>query len=566
MKVRVQPTLIDRAVALVNPAAGVARVKARAQMAAASAMFGGGVTGGGGYRGGQVERGKRRGWFARSRSANADTLPGADRLRAESRDAAMNQPIATAAINRDTTFAIGTGLMAIPTVDGEALGLTDEETAAWNRRISADFDAYMASRDVDAERSATGYGLQAVSYRGVQTSGDILKLRVMPEDQPGRVVQTAWKLIEADRLRNPPGVGDGARDSRTGNRIAGGVELDDYGAPIAYHVLKQHPGDLLGVGALNPTPERIEAWDRDLNLPRVVHVYRKDRPEQVRGVGMLATVLEQLRMISDLTDAELFASVMSAMIAVVYKSPGAGPMPEPDFGDAEAGAGGDGADGVGGYDVPPPANEYRFEAGSVMEIDSEADVEIKSPGRPNSAFDPFFQAIVRQIGAATGLPFGVLMLMFNSSYTASKAELETLYLKVRVDRYWFGGIDCLPTYECFLAEKVASGAYDMPGFFADLRLRAAWMGANWRGDGKISLNIAQEANGLKIQQDNGWKTGEEITAELTGGSFHENVRKRGAEHRAWVAEGLPVAVSPGTPAETPAEKPKKPDQQEDEDA
>lgn len=541
MKIESRPTLLDRAVSYFNPAAGLSRATARTQLAASTMMFGGQ----GGYRGGRGDRAKRRGWFARARSANADMIPGSDRLRAEQRDAAMNQPIAGAAINRKAIFTIGTGLMAIPSVDADTLGLTPEQKEQWERKLSTDYDAYMASKDVDAERKATGYGIygvQGIVQRGVDTSGDILALRVMPENQPGRRALTAWKLVEADRLRNPPGVMDGAIYAQTGNQIAGGVEVDAYGAPVAYWILKQHPGDLVQRPGFSLMPERIAAWDPVLNLPRVIHVYKKERPEQLRGVGMLATVIEQLGMISDLTDAELFAAVMSAMIAIVYKSPGATAMPEPDFGE-------DGA--AMGHNGGPPLDDrpgYKMEAGSVMEIDSDAEVEIKSPGRPNSAFAPFFQAIVQQIGAAIGIPAGVLMLLFNSSYTASKAELEAFYLYVRAERAWLAGDLCDPMYLCFVAEKVARGDYAMPGFFKDPAIRAAWLGVNWRGDGKITLNSAQEAAGYKIRQDNGWQTGEEITAELTGGSYSENVRKRGAEFRAWKAEGLPIAVSPGTPA------------------
>lgn len=546
-----RPTLADRAIGWFSPAAARDRLVARAQTAAATAMLGGtGLAGGGGYRGAQPDRTRRRGWFARPRSANADTLPRSEKLRAEQRDAAMNQPIATAAINRKVTFVVGTGLMVIPAVDGATLGLTPAEQAAWEARLAADYDGYMASKDPDAERKRTGYGLQGVAARAAYTSGDVLKLRVLPDDQPGRLHLTAWKLVEADRLKNPPGVLDGGVYQPTGNVVAGGVEVDGNGAPVAYWVLKQHPGDLVlrGVDAL--VPDRIEAWDTALRLPNVVHVARRDRPEQVRGVGMLATVLELLRMISDLTDAELFAAVMSAMIAIVYKSPGATPLPEPDFGEEGAGPG---MSHNGGPALDDARPEYKMEAGSVLEIDSDADVEIKSPGRPNSAFDPFFKAIVQQIGAAIGEPAGVLMLLFNSSYTASKAELEAFYLTVRDDRGWFAADDCDPTYECFVAEKVAGGDYLMPGFFADLRVRAAWLGRDWRGDGKISLAPDKEANAFKTYMDNGWMTGEQITAGLTGGSFAENIRKRGGEHAAWIDAGLPVAVPPGTPANQAAD-------------
>lgn len=565
MKIEVRPTLLDRAIGYFNPKAGADRLADRTRMSASTSFFGGS----GGYRGGRGERGKRRGWFARARSANADMLPGSERLRAEQRDAVMNAPIATAAINRMVTAVVGSGLMALPAIDGEALGLTPAQVEEWHRRIAADYDGYMASKDADAERKSTGYGLQAVSYRGAITSGDILAMRVMPDDQPGRVTATAWKLIEADRLRNPPTVTDGAIDPVTGHMIAGGVEVDNFGAPVAYHVLKQHPGDLVLRPGAMLVPERIEAWDRVLQLPRVVHVFKRERPEQVRGVGMLATVIEPLKMVSDASDAELYATVMSAMIAVVYKSKGASPMPMPDFGDEDAVEGG--GEGGGGMMPPEAPNEYRFEAGSVMEIDSDAEVDIKSPGRPNSAFDPFFQAIVRQIGAAIGVPAGVLMLMFNSSYTASKAELEVFYLQVRAERAWLEGDIAVWQYVCWLAEKIARGDYVMPGFFSDLRRRAAWAGVGWRGDGKITLNALQEAKGYEVQEAHGWRTGEEITAELTGGSFRENIRKRGAEHRAFVAEGLPPPTQAGAakaaaPADAAADDAPDGDEKKDEKA
>ena len=122
MKILVRQNLLDRAIGYFAPQAGRDRLTARTQIAASTAMLGTS-----GYRGAQGDRGKRRGWFARARSANADMLPGSERLRAEQRDAAMNQPIATAAISRMVTFVVGTGLMSLPAIDGAALGLTDDQ-------------------------------------------------------------------------------------------------------------------------------------------------------------------------------------------------------------------------------------------------------------------------------------------------------------------------------------------------------------------------------------------------------------------------------------------------------
>ena len=48
-------------------------------------------------------------------------------------------------------------------------------------------------------------------------------------------------------------------------------------------------------------------------------------------------------------------------------------------------------------------------------------VESPGPGRPSKQFDPFFQAILKQIGPSIGLPYEVLIQHFSSSYSAARA-------------------------------------------------------------------------------------------------------------------------------------------------
>ncbi|MBM3928576.1 MAG: phage portal protein, partial [Sphingomonadales bacterium] len=253
----VRPTLVDRMVAAVSPERGARRLAARMKLAAATALSsrsptepGGDIIGSGGYDGASTSRRQTRGWRTRPRSANADYLGGQRTLIGRSRSAAMNLPLGTAAIERTVTFTIGTGLMAIPDIRPDVVGQSPEVVAALSARIAADYDEYMSSTDPDAERSTTGYGLQDIILRGVLEAGDILQVRVMPEEQVGRTSTTAWKLVEADRIVSPTGHIEGkpagaARSMMgegSGNVIVGGVELDEYGAPLAFHVLRRDPG------------------------------------------------------------------------------------------------------------------------------------------------------------------------------------------------------------------------------------------------------------------------------------------------------------------------------------
>jgi lambda family phage portal protein len=575
---QVRANLMDRMIGAVAPARALRRVAARASLAAATSLTGGaaavapgsptepggGLWGRGGYKGGHSDRRQTRGWFARSRSANADVLGDQKTVIARSRDAAMNMPLATAAVERPITFTVGTGLMAIPDLDAEALGISEEEALRLSSLIAADFDNYMASTDPDAERTATGYGMQEIVLRGVLESGDIAALRVMPEGQKGRLSDTAWKLIEADRIVSPSGHREGERwggtparprpgervrtTGPTGNVVAGGVEVDDYGAPVAYHVLRRAPTSFGGAAQgsrMEGDTVRIPAWGEETDLPSVVHVMAKRRPEQFRGVSMLAPVLEALKQVSDLTEAELFASVMQAMLAIIYKSPGAQAMPEPDYGDQGAAEPGIVTGGIPGAAPASPMSGIRFEAGTVLEIDSEAGAEMKSPGRPNPAFDPFFMAMAKQIAAAVEVPIEVLMLSFEASYSASRGALEVFYLKVRQRREWLASHWCAPGYRAWLFEQVARGRYQLAGFLTDPARRARWSNVRFRGDGKISLDPAREAKALETQEAHAWRTGAEITAELTGGDYEMNVKRRAGEHRRFVEAGLPIPNQKG---------------------
>lgn len=541
----IRPTLLDRAIAAVSPARGAKRLADRASfnaIAAAVTEPGGRIDRRGGYRGGQSDRRQTRQWSAKPRSANSDALGHRKELVGRSRDAAMNLAPAAAAIERNVTFSIGTGLMAIPDLDGEKLGLTPEDVAALTGRIMRDYDNYMSSTDPDAERNVTGYGQQEIVLRGMLESGDILGLRCWPEKQVGRVHMTAWKLVEGDRVVSPAShvARDGERLNGDGPVVVAGVEQDEYGAAVAFHALTKAP-DPYNTARRPGDTKRYEAWGAKSKLPGAVLVFDKRRPEQARGVPFLAPVLELIKIFSDTTDAAALSLLLQSMLAIVYKSPGAGSMPEPDYGAGEI------VQSEGEPEVlqQRSKSDFAIEAGLLLEIDSDSEVEVKSPGRDNPAHDKFFETLMTMVGAATGTPFGVLMARFNNSYTASKGEIEVFYKEVvrRIGRFapdW-----CDPHYRCWLYERVAAGIYDMPGFLDDLQMREAWCSVRWAGDGKISLDPYRERRAFEIDEAHGWQTGQQITAQINGGDHDANIERRIMEHRKFVDGGLPIPNQQG---------------------
>ena len=85
----------------------------------------------------------------------------------------------------------------------------------------------------DAAKSLTFNGLTTQIFKSCMANGEALALPLWLENRP---FSTAIQLVEPDRLSNP----NNQSDTET---MRGGIEIDKYGAPIAYHILKNHPGD-----------------------------------------------------------------------------------------------------------------------------------------------------------------------------------------------------------------------------------------------------------------------------------------------------------------------------------
>jgi capsid protein len=112
-------------------------------------------------------------WKAASGSADDDIIYNLPLLRVRSRDLFMGSPIAAAAILTLRTNVVGTGLVPLPKIDGEYLGMTTEETAKTNKMISKEFGLYAESVECDWNRRSTFYELEDLAFCNACISGDV---------------------------------------------------------------------------------------------------------------------------------------------------------------------------------------------------------------------------------------------------------------------------------------------------------------------------------------------------------------------------------------------------------
>ena len=462
--------ILDKAISIVSPSWALERQRARNSLAFYN-----------GWSGASLTRPALAGWRPTAADADADLIYDLPLLRSRSQDLYRNAPLAGAAINSMATHVVGTGLSLQPAIDIESLGWTEEKAEQWKKVLMRRWRLWAESTDCDITRTLNFYLLQDLAFRSMLLSGDAFGL-VTGATIDGREL-IAIQLIEADRVCNQ----DNQSDS---DQLVAGVQMDRYGAPVAYHICRSHPGSRTQTMA--PTEwDLIPAYGQT-GRRNVIHLFDRLRPGQTRGVPVLSPVMEHLKQLQRYTEAELQSAVISGAFAMFIK------MDPTAFQDLFGESSDDYLNAAKSWDGNFPTGSLSGPGKAVNLLPGES-IDSTNPGRPNSAFDPFVQAIVRQIGARLGLPFEVLIKHFTSSYSASRAALLDAWRVFRVRREMLAAQFCQPIYEEWLAWEVANGRITAPGFFSNPDLHAAYCSANWIGDGPGSIDPEKEVRAAELR-------------------------------------------------------------------
>lgn len=286
--------VLDRMISVVSPERGVRRLAARQKLKILDSGYG--------NYGASHTKKSLLGWLYGGGSAKEDIQENLSTLRQRCRDLYMGVPLATGALKTCRTNVVGSGLRLKSQIDYEFLGMSEEEARDLESKIEREFALWADSPACDLERLDNFYELQQLAFLNWLMSGDVIATlpvtrRVnMPYDL--RIC-----LIEADRLSNPGG-------DTSDPHIVGGVETNDAGEVVAYHISKHHP---LSYDLTETGWTRVKAWGEKTGRRNVLHVMNRERIGQRRGVPFLAPVIEALKQLGRYTDAELVAAVVSGI-------------------------------------------------------------------------------------------------------------------------------------------------------------------------------------------------------------------------------------------------------------
>ena len=281
----------------------------------------------------------------------------------------------------------------------------------------------------------------------------------------------ALQLIEADHL-------DEELNGRlkNGNTVTMGVEYDGANKPVAYHLLKYHPGDTHHAQRESQKHVRVEAKD-------MIHLYRPQRASQTRGFPWATPGMERAWQLAGYEDAEVVKSRVSSCKMGFFTSEDGAPI----AGDGE---------GVDSFGDSVTINSV--EPGKMEQLPAGVKFESYDPQHPTTAFKDFIKSVLRGISAAWGFSYNTLA---NDLEGVNYSSLRQGNLNDRdfwrVLQVWL--IENLHEriYDDWLIQSITTAALPLPITKLPKYKRVRWRPRGWQG---VDALKDMKANGEAIDR------------------------------------------------------------------
>lgn len=400
-------------------------------------------------------------------------------LRARSWESYLKSPVCHTIMNKHTRWVIGRGLklQAQPHYKVlEMMGVKVERNY-FNDVVEPLYRNYASSRFSDYKEMDSSNKLQGEAYKNAIVGGDMLIVQRFIDGVPTK------QHIDAAKICTPMDSGlqyDGMnyRYEPTGNIIRHGVEIDERGRHVAYHV-RNTLMQWQRIAVRNPV-----TGGRQAGL-----VYgKKYRLDNVRGIPLLSIVNEMAKMLDRYGRAALGSAEerQKIILQVVHGINSTGTNPY------QAGLTKAFDVDRNNTDVPVDRdgkalqNEVQATTGKTT-VNMPRDSKLESIKSDQEAHvKEFYEIHIDIIAAAVGIPPNVAMSKYDTSFSSARAALMDWFHSLLCERSDFAEQYNQLEYEFWLDAMVVTGRIYLPGYMEamkrnDKMLLSAYRGARWVG-------------------------------------------------------------------------------------
>ena len=473
-------------------------------------------------------------------SADANAQRSIEILRYRARDLDENYDIASGILDVLESKIVSSEIVAHPMVLMEG----GKELAVDLNRHLMEIYREWAVRPETTRQHSLGKS-QRLTCRSWMRDGECFVQHLdgnIPDLEHATDVPYSIELLEADMV--PMSLMAFGVDSRL---LRYGILTDEWGKPVEYLMLVNHPGDglfgLLGASRSSGTLQRSNL--KPVPASEIMHLKHVKRIHQTRGVSAFATVFNRLTDLKDYEEAEQTAARIGAYVALAITKSA----------DVEA---------TGGSDSASP-REMDWIQGMIFDqlVEGE-DVKVIKNERPSNQILPFRQQSLMAVSSGTRAGYSSIAKDYSGTYSAQRQELVESELHYAVLTEELVSMKVRPTYRRFV--KMAN----MKGLLPRELLRGVDMTtlfkAAYRGPSVAYIDPMKEINHELIGVQAGFFSKQSVQLKR-GGTPADVDAEIEQERKVEQEKGIVTTSNPANKsAASPAAALPAPDEEDEDDA
>lgn len=439
------------------------------------------------------------GWTTANASGEQSNQGSRDIIRARSRDLERNSDILNGQILAMERNVVGTGFV----LQAKVTGTDGKENETVNTEIERCWKEWCRPQNCEITGRFSMSELESLCLRRRFVDGGIIVLMVIQDNQ------LKLQLLEVDDL-------DTSVTMNGGNRVVGGVEIDQYRKPVAYHIKVY---DTWGFWV---NSQRIDA-------SRVIYLPYITRPSQIREIAPIAPSLGRVDDVNELIDAAVEKERVLAHLSVVVEKEGS--TLTGGVAGLGRGFGSDGEEPVG--DQEPP--QEILDQGTVTYLKPGEKISTVAPAGSSSTVDPMIKTTQRLAGGGVGLSYETVSRdMSQVNYSSARQGLLEDEKTYRAQQKYLIQHLLDIIYPLWLQLEVLNGHLNLPDYFRtpEKYEKHIWITAGWDW-----IDPVKEANANKTALETNQKTLQEICAEK-GKDWRDVLRQRAQEEQMMKDLGL----------------------------
>ena len=409
-------------------------------------------------------------WRPGLSSADQAILDDLDTLMARSRSMLRNDGISASGRGAFLRYVVGSGITARSAARHPVTG---EMLDTYNKALDRLWNEWANNPNLcDLEKTKTLVEKEALWLSEQYSVGGIfIVLDYMPNNEGvGLILQE----VEYEQV-------DATIMSYGEREVKGGIEVDDYGAPIAYHLyVTSHPS------------EQYKSDSGRIPAERVIHLFRQDRVRQKKGTPWTAAVMSSIHNLAIYEQSMLMKARTEAAYHGIVEQDSASGFGLPDTVARQIGAVPRTDDTSS--DTAANSLEVIIQPGLMPILNPGQHIKFPTPATPNTMYQPFVWEQLKRISAGIGLDQATVARWYAEGNFSSQRQAKLdIYAETDPIQAIMINKVLRRIRNLFIKLAIKESLLSATGYLQSERWRAAYQTTNWQGPAKTSIDDFKDA-------------------------------------------------------------------------